>query len=98
MKTLTLSEAFDQATKGPLIADQNYIETYQVTVARCDVGQKPNCINAALLAHCFNHMQEVAAELEAALGVIEDLPYPSNYPADRIRLLLSKLNQVQIPA
>ena len=91
-KTIPLSEAFAKASNGPLRQHADGDKTY--ASLRClegsciaDCGSRSDAIaqaNAALLAHCFNHFQEVVAALnkcedfigmEVLRGKLSDNPF-----------------------
>lgn len=108
MKTITLSEAFAKATKGPLIEHANPTVTSDgdgepipmIEIAgdnhATTVGYIVEPANAALLAHCFNCFEEL---YDSLFNLVDDWervhgPIPADHEA---KAILAKANQVTLP-
>lgn len=125
-QTITLSEAFAKATKGPLrfpegdsinllAGNEHDPEIVAVLEHNDFMGVQllqESKHNAALLAHCFNHFQEVVSALESARELLmeSDVRFKIcdggkgnmgeaawwNRVAKQMREALNKSNQVTI--
>lgn len=116
MITITLKEAYAKATKGPLEVGRGLriqqggrhgngrILADTTHDPREGEAGETRKYDAALLAHCFNHFQEVVEALELAANqaavLAAHIPYESTeYRKDEagFRALISKASKVKIP-
>lgn len=106
---MTLDEAFSKATKGPLecrkATGSTLIQPTFVTdtvatvkVSFHTIPPAESEMNARLLAHCFNHFQEVVKALEAVLDMDDDEwlgETPSTVKVDAEKVL-AKVKEVKV--
>lgn len=104
---MTLDEAFEKATKGPFRIDKcqcsDECKSYYLQGPyQCD-GRFSEA-DALLLAHCFNHFQELVKALEAAEEHLDWCGYGDSYERQcakeaglpkRIEEALAKAKQVK---
>ena len=83
----TLKELMNAATPLPW-----QHKPVREALARQDTRPEPD---AALITHCVNTYAELVAALERAIGIIEDLAYPANYPVAELRAVLKKAQNVK---
>lgn len=108
MKTLTLDEALKNAPpKIRFSPDAKSLETSggSVTIAQMNpcgsLTTEENEVNAALLAHAYNHMREMRDALEEMIEECERNytrgSYNQRQAIDKSRAILAQANTVTLP-
>lgn len=110
MKTLTLDEAFQTASPGPirhvntvLLDSDSVIIAERVSLLNAPTEQQK--ANAALLTHCFNEFREMRDALQNLLKDIKDAGIEGYYSEDLCcgisgsdaKAILAKANTVTLP-